>query len=203
MSRLIIALYESFNAAHEAVKELLDKGSRQDSVSLVVHQAVCGRILRDQRSQSWFFQSQPSKVQLLGIGPILISGFLASELDVFSRTQRNSLVRLLENQMVPEVDANAYTEGVRRMGVLVVIKAERTSSSKIFFALERHCPVDIQELVDMWHKAGWTSFDDTSRPLAGERFSWPASITNLPGDMLLFDGVLKNWPQSIMNPSTR
>ncbi len=197
MSRLIISFYDTFRAANNAIKELIEKGFCDESISLVALRAVCERTWDFDRANSWFFRCQPSSMQLAGIGPVLVSGFLATDLHM-AEVGKKSLARALEKRLVPEVDASAYSEGVRRKGILVLVKAERTNSSRALSVLDKHCPVDMQDLENQWRKAGWTGFDDTARPLQSNGINWPSCITSLPGDELLVDGVQKNWPQSIV-----
>lgn len=201
MPRLILSFYDNFGAANDAVKELMDKGFCQDAISLIVHQSVCDRIWAGDRENSWFFSSQPEMFQLPAIGPVLVSGFLASDLRMVEN-ERASLVLALEKSLIPEPDANAYTEGVRRKGILVLVRADRTNSSKALFILDRYCPVDMECLEDQWRKMGWTGFNDTVRPLSNGGLNWPNCITSLPGDALLDDGVLNNWPQNIAGKET-
>lgn len=200
MHRLIIAFYDNFGAAHEAAKELIAKGFHQNTISVIVHQSVCDRIWSGDRSHSWFFLSQPSTVQIPAIGPVMVSGFFASDLNG-EDSAKKSLVRALRAHLVPEPEANAYTEGVRRKGILVVVKAESATSCKALSILDRYCPVDMQYLTEQWRSAGWTHFDDTARPLANKRLNWPNCITSMPGDELLADGVPLNWPRSIVGRS--
>jgi len=203
MHRLIIAFYDNFGSAHEAAKELIEKGFHQNSISVIVHQSVCERIWSGDRSKSWFFLSQPSAIQLPAVGPVLVSGFVASDPNLFDETGKKSLFRVLLKNLVPEPEAHAYTEGVRRRGILVVVRAESTTSSKALFILDRYCPVDIQQLAEQWREAGWTHFDDTARPLINQGLNWPNCITFMPGDGLLNDGVLTDWPRSIVGHSRR
>jgi hypothetical protein len=200
MHRLIISFYDNFGAAHAAVKELVDKGFRQNATSLIAHQSVCERIWSGERAKSWFFSSQPATVQLRGIGPVMVSGFFASDL-CLSGAETSSLVGVLQKHMIPQVDAHAYTEGVRRKGILVAVRAESATSNKALFILDRYCPVDIQALEERWRKAGWTHFDDTAQPVARQGVNWPNCITSFPGDELTDDGVLINWPRNIVGKS--
>ena len=200
MNRLIISFYDNFGAAHGAVEELVDKGFRQNAISLIVHKAVHDRIWEGDRAKSWFSISQPCTIQHPAIGPVLVSGFFAGDFHP-GETGQNSLVRVLEKHLVPRVDAHAYTEGVRRKGTLVIVKAESTNSNKALFILDRYRPVDIQCLEEQWRKTGWTHFDDTARPLMNNGLNWPNCITSFPADELLDDGVLKNWPQNIVRRS--
>jgi len=201
MSRLIISFYDNFSSAYEAIKELVDKGFCQNSISLVAHQAAYERSWNTDRSKPWTFLNQPVTIHLPGIGFVLVSGSFASELRLIEAGP-NPLVRVLECNMVPEADAHAYTEGVRRRGILVIVRAERATSSRALFILEKYCPVDILDLAAQWRRAGWTRFDDTARPLTSSGLNWPSCITSLPGDGLLDDGVLNNWPQNIVRQAT-
>lgn len=199
MRRLIISLYDNFGAAHEAVKQLVDRGFHHDSISLIAHQAVCERIWSGDRSKSWFFLSQPCTTRLPAIGAVLVSGFLANDPNL-DETGPKSLVRALERQLVPKAEAHVFAEGVRRRGILVIVRAERATSNKALFILDQYCPVDTQNLAEQWRRTGWTGFDDTARPLLNHGVNWPGCITSFPGDEMLDDGILNNWPQNIAKP---
>ncbi len=201
MSRLIIALYDRFNIAHQSVAALMEKGFCQDDISLVALQTACDSTWSIRSSKSRFYQSEPYAITLPGIGPVFVSGFLASDLCILE-TGHPSLVRVLEKRLIPKIDTQAYAEGVRRRGTLVLVRAERTNSNKALSILDHYCPVDMQALEDQWRQMGWTGFDDTARPVQNDPSSWPGCITSSPGDTLLFDGVLKNWPQTIVGRKT-
>ncbi len=196
MTRLIVSFYDNFEAANQAVAELIDKGFCHDEISLIALQVACKRTWGIELSKPRFYSSQSSEIKLPGIGRVLVSGFLVSDI-VFMEPRPRSLVCVLESRMIPGIDAQVYSEGVRRGGILVLVNAERTNSNKALTILDRYCPVDIQALEDQWREIGWTGFDDTARPIQRDGMNWPNCITSLPGDGLLFDGVLKNWPQNI------
>ncbi len=197
MSRLIISFYDDFAAAHAAVTELIAHKFGLSTISMIAHRATCERTWGVDRARSWFYQCPPQAMQLAGIGSVLVSGFLTGDLNVVEAKQ-GSLVRALQKRFIPETDAHLYSEGVRRRGILVLVSAERTNSSRALAVLDRYCPVDILELADQWRKMGWTRFDETANPIVDTSLNWPSSITSLPGDGLLYDGVMKNWPQSIV-----
>ena len=198
MGRVIIAFYDNFDSACEVIKALIDKGIRDNSISLVAHESACERTWSSSRAKLPGFFKQPLSMNLSGIGPVLILGYLVKTFCSNGSTQK-SLVNILEMDMIPKVDAHAYTEGVRRRGVLVLVKADAAGSIRALNILEQSCPVDIQDLSNYWRKNGWTHFDETAKPLANRCLNWPSCITGLPGDGLLDNENLANWPQNMVN----
>src|SRR5262245_15069171 len=60
---------------------------------------------------------------------------------------------------VPYDEANAYTEGVRRGGTLVVVESSDDRAERGMEILRRLHPVDIHERTAQWRHEGWTGYD--------------------------------------------
>ena len=65
---------------------------------------------------------------------------------------------------VPYDEVQAYTEGVRRGGALVVVESSDERAERGMEILRRLHPVDIHERTAQWRHEGWTGYDATARP---------------------------------------
>ncbi len=69
------------------------------------------------------------------------------------------LVGSLTGAGVSEADAHTYSEGVRRGGSLVTVRADDTMASKVNTMLDGRTPVDPAVRRTEYEKTGWTKFD--------------------------------------------
>lgn len=196
MNRLIISCFDYIDSAVCAVQELIANGVRRSAISVVVHRVAFERIHSMAPSEARMLLDQPQAIYLSGIGPVLVSGPIA-EAYCAAGNEPPTLVRLLEQEMVPDDFANAYTEGVRRRGALVVVKSDHRFSNRALQSLDRFMPVDIMEWAEKWHKSGWTRFDEKAPPLISEYLNWPSSITRSPDESFIDEKPRRNWPMDL------
>jgi uncharacterized protein (TIGR02271 family) len=67
------------------------------------------------------------------------------------------LVGSLVGAGVPEHDAHAYAEGVRRGGALVTVRASESEVNRIIDILDDEGTVDLDERQSTWQSEGWKS----------------------------------------------
>lgn len=203
MSRVIVSLYDDVDSALQAVMQVTYLGLSQTTVHLAAHRAVIERTrcIPPQEARCLFPNS--IEVYLGGIGNTLLTGCFAEACCAAdlngSRAQPPSLVHILRQDLIPDDYANAYTEGVRRKGTLVMVKAGPNTSNRVLQTLDQFLPVDIQAVMHRWRKAGWTHFDCHAQPLISEMLNWPSNITASPDDGLIDDSPHKSWPQNILH----
>ncbi len=95
-----------------------------------------------------------------GVGPIVAAGWLVATLvGAGVGAAAGGLVGSLTGAGVSEADAHTYSEGVRRGGSLVTVRADDTMASKINAVLDGRTPVDPAVRRTEYEKAGWTQFD--------------------------------------------
>jgi uncharacterized protein (TIGR02271 family) len=70
-----------------------------------------------------------------------------------------NLLDTLVDLGVPYDEAQAYTEGVRRGGALVVVESSDDRAERGMEILRRLHPVDIHERTAQWRHEGWTGYD--------------------------------------------
>jgi hypothetical protein len=69
---------------------------------------------------------------------------------------------------VPEADAHAYAEAVRRGGALVTVRADEDRAAEVTAVLRAHGSVDLAARVAAWRASGWTGYDPGAAPYGRE-----------------------------------
>ena len=102
-----------------------------------------------------------------GVGPILAAGGLLSSWIAGAGlgALAGSVLGTLAGLGVPKDQTDAYAEGIRRGGSLVVVQ---TSDDRVDLAkeiLNRHNPVDLANRQLRWRTQGWDRYDEAAQPL--------------------------------------
>ncbi len=93
-----------------------------------------------------------------GLGPVVAAGWLVSTLvGAGAGAALGGLVGSLVGAGVPEHDAHAYAEGVRRGGALVTVRASESEVNRIIDILDDEGTVDLDERQNSWQSEGWKS----------------------------------------------
>lgn len=98
------------------------------------------------------------------------SGFERNSIQILEDNDSNSQTTLT-NAGLPQRDAHAYVEGIRRGGSLVVLT---TSDDRIGIAvdiMDRHHSINIQERVERWRSEGWGEDPDTEESMSGRQLN--------------------------------
>jgi len=98
-----------------------------------------------------------------GIGTARVGGPISSYFGGGSGGQ-GRILDALRSHGVPESDAHAYAEGVRRGGTLLMLQVDEDQVPAAIDVLERHEPVDIEQRTTHWQSSGWTRFDESAGP---------------------------------------
>ncbi len=117
-----------------------------------------------------------------GIGPALAAGpIIAGLVGAGAGAMVGGVAGALAGSGLPQERAEAYAEGVRRGGTLLLVHAKAGQSSETAYHLMRsHKPIDIDERARDWEERGWSEFDPDARPytheeVAAERERYQAS----------------------------
>ena len=95
-----------------------------------------------------------------GVGPIVAAGWLVATLaGAGVGAAAGGLVGSLTGAGVSEADAHTYSEGVRRGGSLVTVRADGAMASKIDAILDGRTPVDPVVRRTEYEQTGWKGFD--------------------------------------------
>src|SRR5690242_4378638 len=104
-----------------------------------------------------------------GIGPVVAAGWLGATIigaatGAAAGGAIGGLVGALTEAGVPEEEAHVYSEGVRRGGTLLSVRAEDARASDVEMALDRYRPTDVRSRGQEYRSSGWTRFDPSAPP---------------------------------------
>jgi uncharacterized protein (TIGR02271 family) len=107
-----------------------------------------------------------------GLGPVVAAGWLVSTVTGAGiGAAAGGLVGSLTGAGMSEADAHAYSEGVRRGGTLVTVRAGDRNFQQVVDILEEHGSVDMDERERSWRSDGWegrvTDHDSTTSSTRG------------------------------------
>jgi len=104
-----------------------------------------------------------------GVGPVVAAGTLASTLGSVAAatglgTAAGGLLGTLMSLGVSEDEADFYAEGVKRGGILVVVKAEDDHVATVRDSFGQAGALKVKTRRRAWQAAGWTGFDESESP---------------------------------------
>lgn len=187
MDTTLVALYDDPLAARRACERLDGKGVDRSNVSLIANdingdfsratgmEAEPGRRpstavqetdvgMVPQPEAPWMGR-EADRMDLHGIGPARVGGQLAPVLTGNGGPACGNLFTCLTDLGVPDDDAHAFAEGVRRGGSLVVVRTAEDRADDIEATLASFHPVDLDERTAAWRAEGWSRFDHAGTPL--------------------------------------
>ena len=105
-----------------------------------------------------------------GIGPVVAGGWLlatavGAAAGAVIGGAAGGIVGALVAAGVPEEDAHVYSEGVRRGGTLVTVKAPAEQLDQARSILDDNDSIDISERRAAYVADGWSGFDDSATPV--------------------------------------
>jgi hypothetical protein len=149
----LFALYGSPDNALAALDDLTKAGPTDaDSVTLLSPHAAGrhgGAIAADIPPG----RPASSNVNVSGIGPLVVIGPLAPAL------RERDIVAVLHDGSVELRDAQTAAEGLRRGASLLVIDAPRSSHDGILEIVDRHHPIRLDSLGEVYLEPGWSRAD--------------------------------------------
>ncbi len=107
-----------------------------------------------------------------GVGPVVAAGWLVATITGAGiGAAGGGLLGSLVGAGVPEDQAHAYTEGVRRGGTLVTVRADESRASTIERVLEGRSAsaVDLSARRADYQAEGWTGYDPAAEPYTAEQ----------------------------------
>lgn len=138
MTKIAVALYDDDAVAQEIVDELLGAGIPRSDISTTSNAT----------SQSTSGELASSTAE----GPL---GDLASGRNLFEK---------LNDLGIPRDEAEAYAEGTRRGGSLVLVRTDDAHADEAAAIMERRQFVDYESRSESWRAEGWTGYEATAEP---------------------------------------
>lgn len=186
MAKTIVALYDDLSTAERVVQDLVDAGFAREHMSLVANDANRD-LYRDADSEITYVDDDDVSagegagfgavvgtlvglgVALIpGVGPILAAGPLAAALmagiGAAAGAATGGIVAGLVDFGIPEDEAEAYIEGLRRGGTLLSVTADEAHVNRVEGIMNAYNPTDIEHRASTWREAGWTGYDDDAPP---------------------------------------
>lgn len=196
MTKTISRLYNSYDRATQAVRDLEAAGVPHSEISIVAN-----------NSDDWYSKNGGTKrvdrdrdgvddraegagagagigagvggaVGLLtglgllaipGVGPVVAAGWLvATAAGAAAGAATGGIVGALTQAGVSEEDANVYAEGVRRGGTLVTARVNDADASRLEAILDDDS-LRTSDLRSSYSKTGWKSFDQSANPYSAEQ----------------------------------
>lgn len=139
MAKTVVALFEDYSDAQDAVKELISEGFRREDVNVMAHNAGDADT---------------------GLG----GGSRASDADDnrgFGEKVSDFFSSMFGDD---DDDRDHYSEAIRRGGTMVTVNAEGDLADRATDILERYDPIDIDERATHYRESGYTGFDASASP---------------------------------------
>lgn len=186
MSQTITKLYDSYAEASAAVTELERIGIPHKDISIIANNGE-GKVETRAGEDAGIGAGAGGVIggvggllaglgvlAIPGLGPIVAAGWLAATavgvgVGAVVGGAAGGLVGALQKEGVSEDDAHVYSEGVRRGGTLVSVKAPSDRAAEARDVLDRYRPVDPAERRAAYGAKGWSRFDEGADPYTAQQ----------------------------------
>lgn len=186
MTQTVTGLFDSFEQAKSAVRDLEAKGVPHSDISIVANNA------RDEHAGSAEYRANKAAedagkgagvgatvggvggllagiglLAIPGLGPVVAAGWLASTavgalVGGAVGAAAGGIVGALTKEGVPEADAHVYAEGVRRGGALVTARVSDEVAASARLILQSPASVDLASRRAAYEQEGWSRFDEAA-----------------------------------------
>jgi hypothetical protein len=190
MTKTITGLFDSYEAATAAVRELEALGIPSHDISLVANRGdrtVDGETRSFETARGEHAAADATRgaeigatvggvggllaglgmIAIPGVGPVIAAGWLVSTIvgvvaGGVVGGAAGGLIGSLTQAGVPEEDAHVYAEGVRRGGSLVTARVHDDQEATARSVLDRTGAADARARGDLYRSEGWSRFDETT-----------------------------------------
>ncbi|WP_426956343.1 general stress protein [Muricoccus radiodurans] len=176
-TRTIARMYDNYSDARAAVSALEAAGFPHDDISIVANDtttataaengidtdatetgAGTGATIGTVLGGGAGLLAGIGALAIPGFGPIVAAGWLVAALTgAGAGAAAGGLIGSLTGAGVEEADAHVYSEGVRRGGSLVTVRADESRIQMVETILARHNPVDVSTRAATYRSEGWSS----------------------------------------------
>jgi len=191
MAKTIVGSFDTFDEAQKVMAELHQRGFNQNDISIVANNAS-GQYVTDTTATPTRATAEAGGaasgaaaggllggaaglivglmgLAIPGIGAIVAAGPLAATLaGAGVGAVAGGLIGGLTRVGVPEEEANAYAEAVRRGGALVTVRAEDDRAEEAAELMRMRGAIDIERRAELWRGQGWTRYDPSAQPYTAD-----------------------------------
>ncbi len=183
MTRTVVGSFDMLRIAQNVARELQDDGFRESEISVIasnveadgvpgadsISHAATGAVTGGLVGGTAGFVVCMLGVAIPGLGPVLAAGpLLAALTGAGAGAVAGGLVGALTEEGVPEEHALYYAEIVRRGGALVAVRTDDVRAERAAEIMRAHGGIDIEERASRWREAGWSGWDESTRPYTKE-----------------------------------
>jgi hypothetical protein len=201
-SRIVTGLFDSYEDAAQAIRDLEASGVSEGNLALVVNNADERYALADDdRARHGSRAGTGASIGTVlgggagllaglgmlaipGIGPVVAAGWLvATAAGAAAGAAAGGLLGSLTGAGISKEQAHLYAEGVRRGGTLVTARVDDGHLASTAEAiLRRHHAIDPAERGKFYREEGWTGFDERAKPFSAEELARQRNLyrENLP-----------------------
>jgi hypothetical protein len=165
MAKTVIGLVENRNEARKVVEELLQAGFRKREIGVIASDDVPAEfkaVAKDAGKGAAVgaltgLVLAATTMIVPGFGPLLVAGPAAALVAGLAYGGlAGGIIGTLISKGVPEDEAHAYAEGLRRGGTLVTVHAETDRlAQRAVEIMATHGALDIEERARQWKSEGW------------------------------------------------
>ncbi len=183
MTNSITRLFDDYSDAAAAVRDLEAAGVPHDEISLIANNGTGDHAGHDGVNDHGDVSRGVSTGAVLGgaggllaglgllaipgLGPIVAAGWLAATaagagIGALGGATTGGIVGALKNAGHSDEEANVYSEGVRRGGTLVSVRAAEGQRAEVEAVLDRNRSVDASARGNAYRETGWDRFDEAA-----------------------------------------
>jgi hypothetical protein len=190
-TRTVTGLYDSYEDAARAIRNLEDAGVPDSGLGLVVNNADNRYALSDADARVDDTSATGAgasigtvlgggagllagfgMLAIPGIGPVVAAGWLVSTAaGAAAGAAAGGLLGALTGVGVNEERAHLYAEAVRRGGALVTARVVGRQAATVEKIMRRDGWVDADERAKLYREEGWTVFDERAEPFTAEEIA--------------------------------
>jgi hypothetical protein len=202
VAKTIVGSFDSFEEAHQVLRELQQNGFANEDISIIANNATGkygpeGQLPRDAPATMSDTGANAATgaaaggvlggaaglvvglmgLAIPGVGPIVAAGPLAAALaGAGVGAIAGGLIGGLTGAGVPEDEAHVYAEAVRRGGALVTVRADEGRAEDAAAIMRRFGAVDIERRAEMWREQGWERHDPAAEPYSVDQLERERSL---------------------------
>jgi hypothetical protein len=116
-----------------------------------------------------------------GLGPVVAAGWLVSTaagavIGAAAGGATGGLLGALKEAGHSDEEANVYSEGVRRGGTLVSVKADDDEAARVEQVLNDRRGIDAMTRGETYRQSGWSRFDQDAQPYTADQIASERSL---------------------------